>query len=528
MNSRETKKYFRKGAFQFMLTLTTAQMKKAEQLSDRSGLSYGEMMENAGRTAYQYLENRYGLADKSCVILAGSGNNGGDGFVIARRLLEAGGSPLVLLGCGLPKTVLAKENYERFCDLGGKTDDLSDGEEEALFAIQGAQIIIDALFGTGFHGEVPYPASALLACANSAQAVKVALDVPSGINADTGESGEICFQGDVTLAFGACKPAHNTLTAKASCGRIEVLDIGIPAAVIAQALNDTAEITVQLVKSLLPVRSPEAHKGVFGKLLVLAGSRRMPGASMMCTMAALRMGAGTVTLASPESVSAITAPHLMEAMPLPLPETSAGGCAPSAADTLLAFLAGATAFVAGCGLTAAPETLELLRKVLPQVQCPLVLDADGLNCVSKDLDLLKNLKAPAVLTPHPGEMARLAGMTVEQVNENSVAVAKLFAREYGVTVVLKGHRTIVALPDGKLFQNTTGNAGLAKGGSGDVLAGMIGALAAQGILPQDAALCGVCLHGLAADRLDRRMSQYSMLARDVIEEIPFVLKDLDR
>ena len=205
----------------------------------------------------------------------------------------------------------------------------------------------------------------------------------------------------------------------------------------------------------------------------------------------------------------------MEAMPLPLPETSAGGCAPSAADTLLAFLAGATAFVAGCGLTAAPETLELLRKVLPQVQCPLVLDADGLNCVSKDLDLLKNLKAPAVLTPHPGEMARLCGLTPAQVNADRPALAARMAREWGCILVLKGHATLVAAPDGALWANTTGNPGLARGGSGDVLAGMIGGLCAAGLPPLEAAKCGVWLHGAAADRAAARLGQWGMLPSDL-------------
>lgn len=254
----------------------------------------------------------------------------------------------------------------------------------------------------------------------------------------------------------------------------------------------------------------------------------MAGAAMMCTLSALRSGAGLVTLAAPESAARLAAPQVMEAMTLHLPETADGALAAEAVRPLEQALSHATAFGAGCGLSAAPGVREVLNALIPAADCPILLDADALNCLQGKLSLLERARQTPVITPHPGEMARLAGMTVPQVTENAIAVAKLFAREHRAVVVLKGHRTLVAVPEGEVYRNTTGNAGLAKGGSGDVLAGMISAFLAQGMNPRDAALCGVFLHGKAADSLSARMGLYTILARDVISELPAIFRQLNR
>lgn len=511
-----------------MLTLTTGQMKQVERLADEGGLSYAQMMENAGAMAYQYLAARYEIASRSCVILAGSGNNGGDGFVLARHIAEAGGSPVVVLCCGLPRTELAIAAYNALAELEVGAIDFAADPDLACACIDQAQVIVDAVFGTGFHGEIGGPLAALLQRVNASPATRVALDIPSGMNADTGDSGEACLHADVTLAFAACKPAHSSLIGRASCGRVEVLDIGIPEGAVLAALNNVTELTPGVVSGLLPVRHPESHKGTYGKLLNISGSICMGGAAMMSTLAALRCGTGTTTLATPRTVAHMVAPQLMEAMTLPLEETAQGSLSVSCLRALDAMLPKMTACLMGCGLTASPDVKQAVEHVLREANCTLVLDADALNCLRENPDLLLRARRTPIITPHLGEMARLCEMTVEQVAENAISVAKLFAKEKNAVVVLKGHHTIVATPTGELYRNTTGNAGLAKGGSGDVLAGMIASFAAQGMSPRDAAVCGVFLHGYAADRLAERMSQYAMLARDLIAELSVALKALGR
>lgn len=510
-----------------MLILTTEQMRQVEKLADESGLSYAQLMENAGTVAYQYLNLRYGISAKHCVILAGKGNNGGDGFVIARLLFEAGAEPVVLLCCGVPQTETAIRSYNRLLDMGVCVLDVSVERELAFGYIESAQIIIDAIFGTGFHGEVSATAADVLACANNAKGTRISLDIPSGMNADSGAAGEICFRADITLSFAAYKPAHQSAVSKPRCGSIEVLDIGIPGDIIFSVLNHVTEITEELVREILPVRNPQSHKGNYGRLLIVAGSRRMGGAAMMATLAALRMGAGITILATPCSVASMVSPHLMEAMTLPLDETSEGALSHTCRSELGRALSVSTACLAGCGLSVTAEVKSVVESLLEVSPCSLVLDADALNCISTNLAVLERSRKIPVLTPHIGEMARLVDMTPAQVEENAISVAKLFAREKNVVVVLKSHRTVIATPAGEVFENTTGNCGLAKGGSGDVLAGMIAALAAQGMSAKNAAVCGVYLHGLCADRLASTMSEYSMLARDVIAEIPAALKSIE-
>ena len=511
-----------------MLTLTSAQMKQAEQLADERGLSYRKMMENAGAAAFRYLSGRYDLPRRRCAVLAGSGNNGGDAFVVARLLLEAGCAPWVLLCSGQPRTELAEENCRRMLELGGRLLRPEEDGREFFACLREAEVIIDGVFGTGFHGELPPLAASLIGCANTSAAARIALDVPSGMDADTGRSGAVCFRADVTLSFAACKPAHRNPAARPACGLVEVLDIGIPGEIIRSVCRSVTPITPELIRTLLPERAPDSHKGDHGRLLLLAGSRCMAGAAMMCTLAALRSGPGLVTLAAPAGTARLAAPHLMEAMTLPLPEAGSGSLAAAAAVPLQKALEGADAWGAGCGLTAEPGVREVLSALIPAAECPILLDADALNCLRGRLSLLAQTQRVPVLTPHPGEMARLAEMTVSQVTENALAVARLFAKEHRSVVVLKGHRTLVASPEGEVFQNTTGNAGLAKGGSGDVLAGMISAFLAQGLSPRDAALCGVYIHGFAADSLSGRMGLCSMLARDVIAELPAVFHTLSR
>lgn len=511
-----------------MLVLTTAQMKEVERQTDLAGVSYKDMMENAGTVSYNYLKMRYQIDDKNTLIICGSGNNGGDGFVLARKISENGGKAVVAMACGSPKTELAILNFGKLSDTSVGIIDISNDFELAKQYIDSAQIIVDAVFGTGFHGEPEAHVSEIFSYLNDSNKVKVSLDVPSGINADSGKSGEHCVNADITLAFGAEKPVHSNVLSKISCGVTEVLDIGIPYEVIIKVLNSVIPITGEMVSALLPKRAKESHKGSFGKLLNISGSINMTGAAMMSTMAAMRCGAGTTTLATTRSVANRVAANMMEAMTLPLPETVDGSIASSAGKAIDKVLPDMTGILMGCGLSCTPDVKRIVDLVLKNTYCNLVLDADALNCVGDDLDMFKDLRVTPIITPHIGEMARMCSLTIAQVKESAKDIAKLFAKDNNVIVVLKSDKTIIATPTGELFENTTGNPCLAKGGSGDVLAGIIASFVAQGFEPQNAAICGVYLHGLAADMLVEEMSEYSVLARDLIDKLPYALKKLGR
>lgn len=511
-----------------MLTLTTMQMKKAEKLTDKAGLTYLEMMRNAGVTSYKYLDERYEVYKKNCVIVCGDGNNAGDGFVLAKKMLENGANVSLVLCCGLPHTKESLTMFEKIDKLEVEIIPLQNNEELVRNKIDTAQMVVDAVFGTGFKGELPPNVGRLFAYINKSITIRIALDIPSGIEADTGECCQNAFEAEVTCCYMALKPAHTIPYSKNICGHIEVLDIGIPNDIISIVQSNVTLLMEDTIISILPKRNQYTHKGNYGKLLNICGSKNMCGAAMMATLSAMRIGAGVVTLATPKSVASSCCSNLMEAMTLPLEENSDGTCEKNAIETLKPALNNATACLIGCGLSVTPDVKQIVEFIINNTKCNLIFDADALNCISEDLSLLNTLQVPTVITPHIGEMARLSSLSVEQVNSNTIKVAKLFAREQNVIVVLKCHRTIIATPDGEIFQNTTGNAGLAKGGSGDVLAGMIAGLMAQGLEAKNAAICGVYLHGLCADRLDEKMSQYSFLARDLIEEIPYALKSIGR
>ncbi len=511
-----------------MLTLTKNQMQIVEKLADQNGLSYKFMMQNAGSMAYKYIQRKIGMGKVKCVILAGNGNNAGDGFVMARLLSQDNVDVTLIMCMGVPLTPLSIEQFELLRNLHITIIDIKDDMEKAKSAVASANIIIDAIFGIGFHGELPAEVAKIVVAANDTQATRVALDIPSGTNADSGEVAKVCFQADLTLSFAAYKYAHLNPPANEKCGVVEVLDIGIPSNIIYAVINHITKLTPKMIVDSLPIRKFDAHKGDFGKLLNISGSGSMGGAAMMSTLGAMRIGAGIVRLATTQRVATMIAPHLMEAMTCPLEDEADGSISMNAIDEIERLLELSTTCLIGCGISVTDNTKQIVEFVLKNTKCNLVIDADALNCIVGNVDLLKSAINIPIITPHIGEMARLVGMSIQDVIDNSVNIARVFAKEYNVVVVLKSHKTLIATPTGEMFENTTGNAGLSKGGSGDVLAGMIAGLLAQGLFPRDAAICGVYLHGAVADNLAKKMSLYSMLARDITDEIPYTLKQLDR
>lgn len=510
-----------------MLTLTTDQMKRAEALTNRAGLTYLEMMLNAGQKSYEYISTQFGKKNE-CLILCGNGNNAGDGFVIAKKLVEIGSKVTLVMCSGEISSKTAQEAYSFLHGTDIETLNVSADYAEIIQKIQNSQVIIDAVFGTGFKGELSAEISDIIKSANNSSAHKISLDIPTGINADTGENNGDYFCPNVTLVFGALKLAHTLDDIKKIFGKIVLCDIGIPNDIAFIVKNEITLISEELCKFIIPKRHQHTHKGNYGKFLNIAGSADMCGAAIMSTLAGMRVGAGLTTLATTRFVASIVAPSIMEATTFSLTANESGTMSSENIETIAEQLGKATACLVGCGMNSNESTKQIVKYIVENADCDIVLDADALNVISEDLTVLNNLSTSVIITPHVAEMARLTSLSVEQVQKNIMETAKTFAIEHGVIVVLKTNRTIIAVPNGDIFQNTTGNAGLAKGGSGDVLAGMIAGFLAQGMSASDACVCGVYLHGLAGDSLSQRMSQYSMLARDVIEEIPIVLKKLDR
>jgi len=502
-----------------MKTLTIQEMKAAEAAAVKRGSSYLQLMEQAGTACTYSILERYPVLNRRVTILCGSGNNGGDGLVIA-RLLDQRGADVQLVFCkGLPKT---EEARAMLAKLPVSVQRIMANENllVAINAIDGSDLLIDCIFGTGFYGEPDELLCSIFDLANRLRVPRIAVDIPSGMNGDTGEHGEKYLMPTETLALGAYKPAHLPEKAGPLCGELYLLDIGIEKTIIDDLVPDLVEVDAAFCRALLPTRDPMSHKGTYGRVLLLAGSVGMGGAAMMATKAALRSGAGITVLAAPRSVIQPAFPQLMEAMTVPLLQTEQGSVSFGALPVLRAQLEKSTAAVIGCGLGQESETRMLIRELAENTRIPLLLDADGINALAGHTDVLKRRQAPTVLTPHPGELARLLGCTVAEIEQNRPKYARLAALETNAVVVLKGHHTLTSDQKGTLYRNHTGNAGMAKGGSGDVLAGIIGSLLAQRFAPEDAAVLGVYLHGLCGDLCAETMSQYAMLAGDLIEMLP--------
>lgn len=500
------------------MIVTSRQMRECERLAAQNGMSYLQMMENAGEAAARWIGKTIPIEGVCVTVFCGKGNNGGDGFVVARRLHQMGADVAVILAQGEPKTPDAQEEFSR---LGEEIPiiDFSTDVEGFILRVRQTAVIVDAVYGMGFHGELTESAADLCRVINASGAAVFSIDVPSGVNADTGECARDAVRAQYTGAIHLEKPAHAMACCRKYCGQVQVLDIGISREFDREMSPEFVLQQQQDVWSRLPTRQKDANKGTYGKLLNIAGCLSMSGAAYMSTMAALRCGAGLVTLATTRTLTAAFAGQLPGATFLPLEENKLGFIEEPNIARITARLNASSACLIGCGLSTQNSAVSLVEQVLRQAQCPVVVDADGLNAVSTRIDLLTQSKAALVLTPHVGEMARLTGKSIAQIKASPYQAALEFAKAHQVVVVLKDSTTIIAGPDGRLFTNTTGNPGLAKGGSGDVLAGMIAGFLAQGISAVDSAVCAVYLHGWAADRCAARRSQYGMQPIELLEDL---------
>jgi ADP-dependent NAD(P)H-hydrate dehydratase / NAD(P)H-hydrate epimerase len=514
-----------------MKALTAAKMREVDRLTtERYGIASLDLMENAGRSVAEYVAGRHKNLDRSrIVVLCGKGNNGGDGFVAARYLAEFGARPAVyLLGAAEDVRGDAAVNLKRWHSAGPihsvlAPDDLA-GVREALAA---AGLVVDALLGTGLNG----PASGLYAMAIeevnrlAARAEIISIDIPSGMSADAFASPGPVVVASATITFTAPKIGMLLPPNAEQVGRLIVQAIGSPRELYE---NDESLGLHWLEPSefqALPLRrAPNTHKGTYGHALIVAGSHGKSGAAALAGMGALRAGVGLATAATPAPVLGLVAQHMPELMTEPLEATPEGSIAFRAYESGVwrHLLEGKTAVAIGPGLTTNPETVRFVRAAVADCPIPLILDADGLNAFDRDSGALKNHRAPLAMTPHPGEMARLAGTTSAQVQERRLDVALETARAWNAFVILKGFRTIVATPDGRAFVNSTGNPGMATGGTGDVLTGILAGLTAWfGAAHWETVLgLGVYLHGLAGDLAAERLGEASLIATDLVQALP--------
>ncbi|MFH1976174.1 MAG: NAD(P)H-hydrate dehydratase [Pseudomonadota bacterium] len=507
-----------------MYIVTADEMREMDKATIDFGLPGRILMENAGRGAAQTLISRFAdIAGKKVGVLAGRGNNGGDGFVIARCLVRKGIDVIVYL---LSKASLVKgdalANLEMLYPLGIPVIEIPDGKtfHSNRVSMRHRDIWVDAIFGTGLKSDVGGYIKDVMIFINGLKKHVLAVDIPSGIDSETGQVRGECIRACATTTFGYAKTGHYLYPGADYSGEIEIIDIGIPTLIADRISPKQHLLSNEIIGSYLKPRDKDAHKGSAGHLFIVSGSPGKTGAAVMTATAAMRAGAGLVTIGVPKSLNPVIESMVLEAMTCPLPENSEGFLSESSFDAIMHNLAGKKCLAMGPGLGTDPSTKNLVMKILRELKIPVVLDADGLNLLAGETRLLKKLKVPAVLTPHPGEMSRLAGIEIAEVQQNRVACARNFAREFNVYLVLKGAGTVIAHPDGRVFINPTGNPGMASGGMGDILTGIIAGFIAQGYPVEEAAQIGVYLHGAAGDDLAQNMGPFGFLASDLLKSIP--------
>ncbi len=514
-----------------MYIVTADEMREMDRRTIESfGVPGRVLMENAGRGAVRFFLKCFkGLAGKKVAVAAGKGNNGGDGFVMARCLAQKGVHVTVYLFAARADIKGdAAANLDLLTLLNVPVTEVPDpgAFSQHKTGLLQHDIWVDALLGTGLTSEVRPFFKQVITFINHLNKPIFSVDIPSGLNADTGLPCGECIRAHCTATFAFPKIGHLVYPGAGLTGRLKVVDIGIPA-YIAEAVGPRQFVlTDDHAAGLLQPRSGDAHKGHTGHLLVVAGSPGKTGAAAMTAMSAMRAGAGLVTLGIARGLNPVLESMVAEPMTLPLAETGRGTLSGEALDTLMEVLDGKQCLAVGPGLGTHAETQSLVRDLVRQCPVPMVIDADGLNCLTGHTQLLESVNADVVLTPHPGEMARLAGISTAAVQADRLGCARAFARRHNVSVVLKGANTIIAGPDGTVCVNTTGNAGMASGGMGDVLTGMIAGFIAQGYSAKAAMCLGVYLHGAAADELALTRGPVGFLATEVMAAVPGRIRKL--
>lgn len=514
-----------------MYLVTASEMQEMDHRTiEDLGIPGIVLMENAGRGAIRFLLEKFpDLDNKRVGVIAGRGNNGGDGYVMARYLKQKGIQVTVYLLADASRVQGdAATNLKFLKPLEVPLVEIPDENSLTQFKSDMADVDvwIDAILGTGLKSDVRGFFKTVIEFINGLNKPVFAVDIPSGLNSDTGQVCGACIRAGATATFAFAKTGHFIHPGAQYTGALTIVDIGIPYPIVDAVMPRQRLLTKEDIQSSLTPRRPDAHKGTTGHVLVIAGSPGKTGAAAMTSISALRVGAGLVTLGVAETLNTVLEPQILEAMTAPLPETQPGILGESAFDSISNLMAGKKCVAIGPGLGQADKTQKLVHKIVKSTSIPLVIDADGLNSLAGQPRILKTAGAPIILTPHPGEMARLAGIGVNAIQQDRIKCARDFAVDFNVHVILKGARSVIALPDGRVSINPTGNAGMASGGMGDVLTGIIAGLIAQGLSAADACQAGVYLHGAAADSLAQSIGPYGYLAGEVMAAIPGAIKKI--
>ena len=515
-----------------MKVVTADEMRSIDRRTiDEYRVSSAALMERAGLAVAERIRGLF--ERRKVIVISGGGNNGGDGIVAARNLFNWGWNVKVLL--------LSRENkLSPDCRAQYRTAKKMKVPMEFRTGISGADLhsalVVDAVFGTGINKEVKPPVSDIISFLNRSDAQVLSVDIPSGISSDNGRVMGEAVRADYTVTFGLPKIGHLLYPGAEYTGKLFVEDIGFP-----EELLTSDSLYIQTVEKdqaalLVPARPADSHKGDYGHVLVIAGSRGRTGAALMTAKACLRSGAGLVTIGVPGTLAGVFQSKVTEEMVLPLPDRGDGSLSFEAAGEILRFVSGkADVLAIGPGIGISADNTRIMRELITNSAAPMVIDADGINSIKGDAGILRKAKSPVILTPHVGEMARLlkadgedesAGRTA--IEKERIALSLFFSTKNGVYLSLKGAPTLIAEPGGRLFINTTGNPGMATAGSGDVLTGIISAFLGQQLNPLDACVLGVYLHGLAGDMAASAKGMHSMIATDIIEQLPGAFAALKR
>ena len=488
--------------------------------TEEFGISQDLLMENAGQAVYFVMLQEFGIENNKFVVFCGGGNNGGDGFVVARKIHSNGGEVKVFLLDDENKfRGAAKKNFEIVSRMPIEMSRVS-SIDSVILELLDCDAIVDAIFGTGLVREVRGIYKDVIQLINESQNTVFSVDIPSGINGDTGEVMGVAVEADYTVTFGLPKLGNMLYPGYEHCGKLYVSHISFP-----PALYNSESIKVAINNPVeLPERARDTHKGSYGKILFIAGSSSYLGAPYFSALSFLKAGGGLSYLATPKSISPFLASKGSEIVFLPQKDTPSGSIALENKDELLEFSQGVDMVVLGPGLSLAQKTQELVRKLTPKINKPLLIDGDGITAIAEDLGKIKKRETPTILTPHLGEMSRITKMEIGEITKNKIDVLQHTARELDAMIILKGAHSLIGYPDGTVFINVSGNSGMATAGSGDVLTGTIAAMYGLGLALEDAVRMGVFIHGFSGDVAAVDKGEDGITAQDILDYLPETMK----
>ena len=511
-----------------MRVLTVEETRKVERLANEYGVSYMHLMENAGAYCARIIRKTFENTNKrNVLVVCGKGRNGGDGFVIARKLYENGYNVTVMMAMGLPTDDLSSDMLSRVRALGINVVYYENSSTVEKY-FEKAHIIVDCIFGIGFKGEPNDNCKMLFIRINNSPATVVSVDIPSGLEGDNNEINSTCVSADITIAVLVLKPVHVLRPSMEKCGNVVLAPLNIPDKCYENISASLFTISRDEIKSFFNKRNPQSHKGDYGTVLVIGGSYEMPNAAYFASQAAVNSGAGLVKIAFPVVAYNAISPKTFEQILVPLESNKSGRISQNSVKRIEKELEKCSCVVIGCGMGVDEDTKAVVKYVIKNSEVPVILDADGINCIKDNIDIIDNAKAPIILTPHPKEMSRMTGLNVSEIQENRLKAVNDFTKSHKCILVLKGASTLVGSSEfDDVYVNMSGNAGMATGGSGDVLAGIIASFVAQKVDSFKSAIAGVNIHGVTGDSVSEKYSMMGNTPTLMLNELPTTLKKFE-